>query len=46
MAECLDGMTDRSRLSLLVSLWRVFEDLPRMLVSGQVLRLSVPPAAR
>jgi len=46
MAECLDAMTDGSRLSLLVSLWRVFEDLPRMLVPGQVLRLAVLPAAR
>jgi hypothetical protein len=41
MAERLDAMSNRSRLSLLVSLGRVFEGLPRLFVSGQVLRLPV-----
>lgn len=40
MAERLDAMPDRSRLKLLMSIRRVFGGLPRMLVPGQVLRLS------
>jgi hypothetical protein len=39
--ECDDAMSGRSRLSVPMSVFGVFEGLPRMLVSRQVLLLSV-----
>jgi hypothetical protein len=41
VSECGDAMSRRSRLSMPMRLFRVFEGLPRLLVSRQVLLLSV-----
>jgi len=41
MSECGNSMSDGSRLTMLVSFLGMFERLPRMFVSGQVILFSL-----
>ncbi len=41
VSEGGNAMSNRGRLSILMSVLGVFQGLPRMLVSGQVIRLPV-----